>query len=167
MVCPQQVCKLSSHPQTDGHVRKILVQSASHRPVRKIDTTPHGGLILARGDHFWQPKSVRPDQVWQQKWSGGTGFGRFSCQNQCGRTNFRGDRFWHYRSYKIRTSLYINRVRILVASEHQLVTLPYVLSFYIPFPLHMEYSSIFLPPCLWNILPYSRFLYYVLFFYNP
>ena len=34
-------------------------------------SVPHGGLILARGDHFWQPKSVRPDQVWQQKWSGG------------------------------------------------------------------------------------------------
>ena len=30
---------------------------------------------------------------------------------------------WWYRSYKIRTSLYINRIRILVASEHQLVTL--------------------------------------------
>ena len=34
-------------------------------------SVPHGGLILASGDHFWQPKSVRPDQFWQQKWSGG------------------------------------------------------------------------------------------------
>ena len=30
---------------------------------------------------------------------------------------------WWYRSYKIQTSLYIYRVWILVASEHQLVTL--------------------------------------------
>ena len=44
----------------------------------------------------------------------------------------------------------------------------YVLSFYIPSPLHMEHSSIFLPPCLWSILPYSRFcITNVLFFYNP
>ena len=33
-----------------------------------------GGLILAKGDQFWLPKSVRPDQFWQQKWSGGTSF---------------------------------------------------------------------------------------------
>ena len=40
-------------------------------------SVPHGGRILARGDHFWQPKSVQLDQFWQQKWSGGlvlTGF---------------------------------------------------------------------------------------------
>ena len=33
-----------------------------------------GGLILAKGDQFWLPKSVRPDLFWQQKWSGGTSF---------------------------------------------------------------------------------------------
>ena len=36
-VCPQQVCKVLSHPQ-NGYIRKILVQSTSHHPVRKIDT---------------------------------------------------------------------------------------------------------------------------------
>ena len=36
-LCPQKVCKISSHPQK-GQIHKILVQSASHRPVRKIDT---------------------------------------------------------------------------------------------------------------------------------
>ena len=40
-------------------------------------SVPHWGLTLARGNHFWQPKSVQLDQFWQQKWSRGTGFGRF------------------------------------------------------------------------------------------
>ena len=52
-VCPQEVCKISSHPQ-NGHVRKILVQSASHRPVRIIDTAVHSTLnLVCYVHHFW------------------------------------------------------------------------------------------------------------------
>ena len=54
-----------------------------------------GGPKLARGDQFWLPKLVRPDRFWQQNWSGGTSFGKNFCQIWSGRTNYRGDRFWH------------------------------------------------------------------------
>ena len=43
-------------------------------------TGPPGELILAMGDLFWQAKLVRPDRFWQQKWFGGTSFGRFSAK---------------------------------------------------------------------------------------
>ena len=47
---------MSSHPQK-SHVCKILVQSASHRPVRKIDTAHYAWHVATReiltGDHLW------------------------------------------------------------------------------------------------------------------
>ena len=51
------------------------------------------GTDFGKRGHFWQPKSVGPDQFWQQKWSERTDFGRFFCQNQSGQTNFRGTGF--------------------------------------------------------------------------
>ena len=42
------------------------------------------GPLLARGDHFWQPKVVWGDQFWLPKVVRGTTFG--------------GDHFWHDRS---------------------------------------------------------------------
>ena len=39
-----------------------------------------GEPILAKGDQFWQPKSVQPDPFWQQKWSGGPVLESFSAK---------------------------------------------------------------------------------------
>ena len=73
-----------------------------------------------RGDRFWQIFFCQNRYPWGTdfgKWGPflaakigpagpilaakvvrrGTGFGRFFCQNQSGRTNFRGDRFWRDR----------------------------------------------------------------------
>ena len=52
---------------------------------------------MAKGDQFWLPKLIRPNRFWQQKWSGGTNFGKLFCQNQSGQTEFKGDRFWRDR----------------------------------------------------------------------
>ena len=49
---------------------------------------------MAKGDQFLLPKLVRLDRLWQQKWSGGTNFGKIVCQNWSGQTHSRGDQFW-------------------------------------------------------------------------
>ena len=43
-------------------------------------TGPPWGTDFDKRGLFWQPKSVRPDQFWQQKWSGGPVLASFSAK---------------------------------------------------------------------------------------
>ena len=49
---------------------------------------PCGGLILTKGDQFWQPKLVQPNQFWQQKWFGGPVLAGFSAKIGLARPSF-------------------------------------------------------------------------------